>query len=189
VRQAIRSALSGLIAAAAAQAAEQTVRSWQDRPAGAALLAGARAAGTALTRSARELAASADAAVAGWLERLEGLVDATVPAKRSAAAAAHYDSGALGLAVAIAALGYPPDGSGRPGAPGPDPQPLLRTHLSADQAVLLPATAREQLEAAIGTVLTAESARFTDLVRAPDMPDGQIAAGLQQAAQQLQSAR
>ena len=188
VEQALESSLETLVRAAAEGAAERTVDGWRVRPAGRALLDGR----AGLSQVSPGFGADLEREIREWQAGVLELVAEEGREKRTMARVASLGTNGAGLVLMLAVFAQTGGLTGAEvliaGGTSAASQKVLEA-VFGDSAVRLLATrARTDLLERVERLLTAEQARFTDLV-AEASPDEGAAAGLRESLTAFETAR
>jgi energy-coupling factor transporter ATP-binding protein EcfA2 len=186
---ALENGVEVLLRAEADEAAERTATGWRTLPGGAGLLAGREA---ELDRSSPGFAAAVEDEVRAWQGHVLDLVREEGAGKRTEARVLSWGVNGAGAALMVAVFAQTGGLSGGEIAIAGGTTAVGQRVLEAvfgDAAVRdLAARAREDLEERADRLLTAERARFDELVAAAAPPDG-AAAALRAASRALAAAR
>lgn len=159
VEQAIATGLQAVLLDAADTAAERTHAAWRSDPAGVGL------AGLALARGSAALRAAVDDEVRGWQGDVLELVREQGAARRGTARGLSLGVNALGVSLMVLAFastgGITGVEVGIAGGTALVAQKLLEAVFGDEAVRRLAAQARDLLDARVGRLLDAESARFT----------------------------
>ncbi|GAB3499086.1 GTPase [Nocardiopsis coralliicola] len=182
LREAVQDSVEALVVAAAERSSDTTAERWGAVPGGAELAAAYE------KGAAEQFEQRTRQAVADWIDRVGEMITAEGATKRSVAKLVTFDKEAVTLVLIVELLGYPAAGQQRTGS-GPPPRRLLKGLFGAEALRSIGSTARDDLRARIGALLSAEKARFTDALDAAGLPDEDEAVQLYQATYNLEIAR
>jgi hypothetical protein len=186
LKAALRSALESLIMAGAERAAEEVVRRWQGRPAGAMLLAGRE---EALDRASTELPRRVTRAVSAWQDHIAELIRTEGVTKRSVAKFVSYDDEALALVLMVGLFGFGTSEIPVEGGTSAVPQRLLKALFGAESLRSMSAKARADLRGRVGMLFDEEGIRFGQVLGSAGVPDETTPIQLYQATYNLEVAR
>ncbi|WP_433174611.1 AAA family ATPase [Actinoallomurus sp. CA-150999] len=186
LKAALRSALESLIMAGAERAAEEVVKRWQDRPAGAMLLAGRE---EALDRASAELPRRVTRAVSAWQDHIAELIRTEGVTKRSVAKFVSYDDEALALVLMVGLFGFGTSEIAVEGGTSAVPQRLLKALFGAESLRSMSAKARADLRGRVGMLFDEEGIRFGQVLDGSGVPDETTPVQLYQATYNLEVAR
>ncbi len=188
LRAAVESSIDGLVHAAADRAAERAHDGWRHRPAGRALLRP----GDGLDSASADLIERTRAEVRDWQGFVFELVRSEASDKRTTARLASLGVNGAGLTVMLAVFLHTGGLTGAEVAIAGGTSALSQKVLEAifgDQAVrALAAKARQELLDRVEGLLGEEAARY-ERVLGPLAPGPEAAAGLRDAARELERAR
>jgi energy-coupling factor transporter ATP-binding protein EcfA2 len=188
LRAAVESSIDGLVHAAADRAAERAHDGWRHRPAGRALLRP----GDGLDSASADLIERTRAEVRDWQGFVFELVRSEASDKRTTARLASLGVNGAGLTVMLAVFLHTGGLTGAEVAIAGGTSALSQKVLEAifgDQAVrALAAKARQELLDRVEGLLGEEAARY-ERVLGPLAPEPEAAAGLRDAARELERAR
>jgi energy-coupling factor transporter ATP-binding protein EcfA2 len=183
---ALRGGLESLVLAAAERAAEDVVRRWQSRKAGADLLEGRT---ETLGRASVELSRRTTRAVSAWQDHIIELIRTEGVTKRSVAKFVSYDEEALSLVMMVGLFGFGTSDVAVEGGISAVPQRLLKALFGAESLRSMSAKARADLRGRIGMLYDEEAIRFGQALDGAGVPDETTPVQLYQATYNLEVAR
>lgn len=186
LKLALRGGLESLVLAAAERAAEDVVRRWQGRKAGADLLEGRT---ETLGRASVELSRRTTRAVSSWQDHITELIRTEGVTKRSVAKFVSYDEEALSLVMMVGLLGFGTSDVTVEGGISALPQRLLKALFGAESLRSMSAKARADLRGRIGMLYDEEAIRFGQALDGAGVPDETTPVQLYQATYNLEVAR
>ncbi|MEV5753463.1 AAA family ATPase [Actinoallomurus sp. NPDC052308] len=186
LKAALRSALESLIVAGAERSAEEVVKRWRSRPAGAMLLEGRD---QTLDRASAELPRRVTRAVSAWQDHIADLIRTEGVTKRSVAKFVSYDDDALALVLMVGLFGFGTSDIAVEGGTSAVPQRLLKALFGAESLRSMSAKARADLRGRTGMLFDEEAIRFGQVLDGAGVPDETTPVQLYQATYNLEVAR
>ncbi|GAA4614490.1 dynamin family protein [Actinoallomurus liliacearum] len=186
LKAALRSALESLIVAGAERSAEEVVKRWRSRPAGAMLLEGRD---QTLDRASAELPRRVTRAVSAWQDHIADLIRTEGVTKRSVAKFVSYDEDALALVLMVGLFGFGTSDIAVEGGTSAVPQRLLKALFGAESLRSMSAKARADLRGRTGMLFDEEAIRFGQVLDGAGVPDETTPVQLYQATYNLEVAR
>ncbi len=183
---ALRGGLESLVVAAAERAAEDVVKRWKSRTAGANLLVGRD---EVLGRASAELSRRATRAVSAWQDHITDLIRTEGVTKRSVAKFVSYDDEALSLVLMVGLFGFGTADVAVEEGTSAVPQRLLKALFGAESLRSMSAKARADLRGRIGMLFDEEAIRFGQALDGAGVPDETTPVQLYQATYNLEVAR